>query len=82
MINTNIKNKYHQQTTGFIQRLNNDIRILLIGVIIPEKFLFVLESVFVCCLQFFVTRKTISCQTDTQQTLDVKKKHISKLFFG
>ena len=54
--------KQYQQTTGLIQILNNNnIQLLLIGVIVSEKFCF---RKCVCCLQVCRAWKTISCKTD------------------
>ena len=61
MNNTNIKKQY-QQTSGLIQRLNNNIELLSVGVIVSEKFCF--SKFVVCCLQVCLAWKTISCQTD------------------
>ena len=55
MINTNIKKQY-QQTTGLIQRLNNNIQHLSIGVIVSEK--------FGCRKCVCLAWKTTFCQTD------------------
>ena len=46
MINVNIR-KQQQKTTGLIQRLNNNIQLLSIGVIVPEKFCFLEVCLFV-----------------------------------
>ena len=60
MINANIEKPY-QQTTGLIQRLNENIQLLSIGVIVSEKFCF---RKCVCCLQVCLAWETISWQTD------------------
>ena len=61
MINTNIQ-KQQQQTTGLTQRLNNNIQLLSIGVIVSVNFCF--GSEFVYRLQVCLAWKTISYQTD------------------
>ena len=40
MINSNIRKKKNQRTTRLIQRLNNNIQLLSIDVIVSEKFCF------------------------------------------
>ena len=60
MYNTDI-NKQYQQTTGLIQRLINITHLLLIGVIVAEKFYL---RKCVCCLHVSFAWKTISCHTE------------------
>ena len=66
MINTNIKKQY-QQTPGSIQRLTNISHLLLIGVIVAEKFCLT-KCVFVV-YKFVLHRKQITCQTDKENRL-------------
>ena len=61
MINTNFKKQY-QQTAGLIQRLTNISHLLLIGVIVAEKFC-LRKCVFVV-YKFVLHGKQITCQTD------------------
>ena len=60
MISTKIKHQY-QQTTGLIQRLTNISHLLLIGVIVAEKFC-LRKCVFVV-YKFVLHGKQITCQT-------------------
>ena len=75
MINTNIK-KLYQQTAGLIQRLTNISHLLLIGVIVAEKFcltkyMFVVYKFVLHGKQFVAkhTWKTICCQTDKRSEM-------------
>ena len=61
MINTNIKKKQQQQTTGLIQRLSNNIQFLSIGVIVSEKYCF-RKCLFVV-YKFALHGQQFSCRT-------------------
>ena len=60
MINTNTK-KQQQQTTGLIQRLRNKIQVLVISVIVSEKFWF-RKCLFVV-YKLALHGQQFSCQT-------------------
>ena len=53
--------KLQQQTTGLIQRLSNNIQLMLIGVIVSEKFCF--RKCLLTVYKFALQGQQFSCQT-------------------